>query len=115
MGQLDEDQAPDVRAELLYGISTFLGTSGSVDENSGGGCGAGSLPSVSEKGHYRYEAGVSTRAVLAMKEDGSPKIRKELVVLISSVVREWRGAWIYRKENRRARANKVGEKVEDLM
>ena len=120
MGQLDEDQAPDVRAALLYAISTFLGTSGSVDENSRGGCGAGSLPSVSEKGHYRIEAGVSTRAVLAVKEDGSPMVRKELVVLISSVVREWRGhfvvcAWIYWEEDRRARANKVGGKVEDLV
>ena len=71
MGQLDEDQAPDVRAALLYVISTFLGTSGSVDENSRGGCGAGSLPRVSEKGHYRIEAGVSTCAVLAVKEDGA--------------------------------------------
>ena len=118
MGQLGEDQAPDVRAALLYAISTFLGTSGSVDVNKRGGGGAGSLPSVSEKGHYRIEAGVSTSAVLAVKEDGSPMVRKELVVLISSVVREWRGhfvvcAWIYLEEDRRARASKVGGKMPD--
>ncbi|KAF8490741.1 hypothetical protein JB92DRAFT_3007752 [Gautieria morchelliformis] len=118
MGQLGEEQAPDVRAALLYAISTFLGTSGTVDVNSRGGGGAGSLPSVSEKGHYRIEAGVSTSAVLAVKEDGSPMVRKELVVLISSVVREWRGhfvvcAWIYWEEDRRARASKQGGKVPD--
>ena len=116
MGQLGEDQAPDVRAALLYGISTFLGTSGSVDVNNRGGGGAGSLPSVSEKGHYRIEAGIATNAVLAVKEDGSPMVRKELVVLISSVVREWRGhfvvcAWIYWEEDRRVQAMRAGGKI----
>jgi len=52
------------------------------------------------KGHYKIEAGVSASAVLAVKEDGSPMVRKELIVLISSVVREWQRhfvvcAWIY--------------------
>ena len=74
----------------------------------------GSLPSVSEKGHCRIEAGVSASAVLAVKEDGSPMVRKELIILISSVVREWQRhfvvcGWIYWEEDRRMRASKVGK------
>ncbi|KAF8579671.1 hypothetical protein K439DRAFT_1416099 [Ramaria rubella] len=112
MAQLGEDQAPDVRAALVYAISTFLGTSGTVDEDGNGGRGgggAGSLPSVSERGHYRIEAGVATSAVLAVREDASPVVRRELIVLISAVMREWRGhfvvcAWVYWEEDRRALA-----------
>ena len=71
--------------------------SGSVGVNDRGGGGAGSLPSVSEKGHYRIEAGISTYAVLAVEEDSSPMVRKEFVVLITSVVREWRGHFVLKK------------------
>ena len=52
------------------------------------------------------EVAVVTGATLAIKEDASPMVRKELLVLISCLVKEWRGyfivcAWIYWEEDRR--------------
>jgi len=61
-----------------------------------------------EETHFRMEVAVVTGATLAVKDDASPMCRKELLVLISCLVKEWRGyfvvcAWIYWEEDRRWR------------
>ncbi|KIJ53748.1 hypothetical protein M422DRAFT_25548 [Sphaerobolus stellatus SS14] len=132
LGVLSDEQAPDVRAAILYTLSTFLGTSGtstlpgssplaSLDPPSsstespppeivnpiihvGSGC-AGALPSLSLLGQYLLEAGTSTTAGIAIREDASAVVRKEGVVLISAVVEGWRGhfeaaAWVYWNEEK---------------
>ncbi|KAF8509765.1 raptor N-terminal caspase like domain-containing protein [Hysterangium stoloniferum] len=130
INHLETEQAPDVRAALLYSLSTFLGASGTADFNvmndlddninrnsrlARGGGGVGSLPSVSERGHYRLEAGLATTAMHSVQEDASPMVRKELVVLISTVVSVWKGhfvvcAWAYWEEERRVREKTTGVK-----
>ena len=59
------------------------------------------------------EVAVATRATPAIKEDASPMCRKELLVVISCLVKEWRGyfvvcAWLYWEEDRRWRSGSLG-------
>ena len=84
MGQLGVDEASDLRAVLLCAISMFLCTSGSADMVQHGGGSQESLPSVSDKDHYRIEAGMSAGAWRAIKEDGGLMVRKEIVVLMAA-------------------------------
>ncbi|KAI0756148.1 hypothetical protein C8Q80DRAFT_1115762 [Daedaleopsis nitida] len=100
------DDSPEVRAAALYALSTFLGASGSSDLTKLGGGGSGTMSQLEERIHFRMEVAVVTGAALAIKEDASPMVRKELLVLISCLVKEWRGyfivcAWLYWEENRR--------------
>ncbi|RPD64751.1 hypothetical protein L227DRAFT_540999 [Lentinus tigrinus ALCF2SS1-6] len=100
------DDSPEVRSAALYALSTFLGASGSSDLNKLGGGGSGTMYQLDERIHFRMEVAVVTGAALAIKEDASPMVRKELLVLISCLVKEWRGyfivcAWIYWEEDRR--------------
>lgn len=102
------DDSPEVRAAALYALGTFLGASGSADLNKLGGGGSGTMEQLDERIHFRMEVAVVTGAALAIKEDASPMVRKELLVLISCLVKEWRGyfiscAWIYWEEERRRR------------
>ncbi|EPS99346.1 hypothetical protein FOMPIDRAFT_1124614, partial [Fomitopsis schrenkii] len=100
------DDSPEVRSAALYALGTFLGASGSPDLNKLGGGGSGTQHQLPERIHFRMEVAVVTGATLAIKEDASPMVRKELLVLISCLVKEWRGyfivcAWIYWEEERR--------------
>ncbi|KAJ3557772.1 hypothetical protein NM688_g1286 [Phlebia brevispora] len=100
------DDSPEVRGAALYALGTFLGASGSGDAHKQGGGGSGSMIHLEERIHFRMEVAVVTGAALAIKEDASPMVRKELLVLISCLVKEWRGyfivcAWIYWEEERR--------------
>ena len=100
------DDSPEVRSAALYALGTFLGASGSPDLNKLGGGGSGTQHQLAERIHFRMEVAVVTGATLAIKEDASPMVRKELLVLISCLVKEWRGyfivcAWIYWEEERR--------------
>ncbi|THH30240.1 hypothetical protein EUX98_g3964 [Antrodiella citrinella] len=102
------DDSCEVRAAALYALGTFLGASGSADETKLGGGGSGTMSQLAERIHFRMEVAVVTGAALAIKEDASPMVRKELLVLISCLVKEWRGyfivcAWIYWEEERRRR------------
>jgi len=139
---LGEEQAsPDVRAAILYALSTFLGASGTrtltaanahllaLDPPSAsptslpgvppnpqlhtGGSGSGMMPSLSFNGHYLLEARIATNVAMACREDSSVLVRKEMVVLISCVVRAWKGhfisaAWIYWEEERAGGIGGVG-------
>ncbi|EMD32619.1 hypothetical protein CERSUDRAFT_87930 [Gelatoporia subvermispora B] len=105
------DDSAEVRAAALYALGTFLGASGSADLNKLGGGGSGTMYQLEERIHFRMEVAVVTGAVLAIREDASPMVRKELLVLISCLVKEWRGyfivcAWMYWEEDRKWREGK---------
>ncbi|KAI0770609.1 raptor N-terminal caspase like domain-containing protein [Fomes fomentarius] len=95
-----------VRSAALYALSTFLDASGSSDLNKLGGGGTGMMYQLDECAHFWREVVIVTGATLAIKEDASLMVQKELLVLISCLVKEWRGhfivcAWIYWEEARR--------------
>ncbi|KAG8751986.1 hypothetical protein FRC11_008795, partial [Ceratobasidium sp. 423] len=94
------DYSPNVRAAALYALSVFLGASGSAIEGRNGGGGTGCRIPLQEMDQLRLEVAIATGATLAGKEDASPMVRKELVVLLSCLVSKWRGwfvvaAWVY--------------------
>ncbi|PPQ79360.1 hypothetical protein CVT25_002630 [Psilocybe cyanescens] len=107
------DVSAEVRAAALYALGTFLGASGSADPNKQGGGGSGKMQHLDEFTHFKMEVAVVTGATLAIKDDASPMCRKELLVLISCLVKEWRGyfvvcAWLYWEEDRRWRSQTAG-------
>jgi regulator-associated protein of mTOR len=94
--------AVEVRAAALYAFGTLLGASSApVDSSEAkGGGGTGAQLGMTEMQQMEVEAGLAFACMMSVKEDASPMVRKELVVVISSVVREWRGwlvcaAWVY--------------------
>jgi len=97
--------AVEVRAAALYAFGTLLGASATpIDSSdSSGGGGMGAQLSITEGKQLDLEAGLAFACMMTVKEDASPMVRKELVVVISCVVREWRGwfvcaAWVYHEE-----------------
>lgn len=113
------DDSPEVRSAALYALGTFLGASGSADMNKLGGGGSGTMHQLDERIHFRMEVAVVTGATLAIKEDASPMVRKELLVLISCLVKEWRGyfivcAWIYWEEDRRFQERNTAQHDDDV-
>ncbi|KAH7911589.1 raptor N-terminal caspase like domain-containing protein [Hygrophoropsis aurantiaca] len=114
------DDSPEVRAAALYALGTFMGASGSADPAKQGGGGSGTQYQLEERIHFRMEVAVATGATLAVKDDASPMVRKELLVLISCLVKEWRGyfvicAWIYWEEERKWRTDTGTQHHEEEM
>ena len=108
------DDSPEVRAAVLFALGTFMGASGSGISTKIGGGGTGTMHHLEERVHFRMEVAVVTGGALAIKEDASPMVRKELLVLISCLVKEWRGhfvvcAWVYWEEDRRWRLSTTTE------
>ncbi|KII94228.1 hypothetical protein PLICRDRAFT_101175 [Plicaturopsis crispa FD-325 SS-3] len=102
------DDSPEVRTAALFALGTFLGATGSADPAKQGGGGSGHMHQLDERIHFRMEVAVATGAALTIKDDASPMVRKELTVLISCLVKEWRGyfvvcAWFYWEENRKSK------------
>lgn len=100
------DPSPEVRAAALFALGTFMGASGSTDPNKKGGGGTGSMYHLDERTHFRLEVAVGTGAAIGTKEDASPMVRKELLILLSCLVKEWRGyfvivAWLFWEEERK--------------
>ena len=98
--ELLHDVAPEVRAAAMYALGTFLGASGSASDTRRGGGGTGGLLPFDLRDQFRIEVAIGTRAMLAGRDDASPLVRKELLVLLSALVTEWRGwfvvaAWLY--------------------
>ncbi|WRT67669.1 uncharacterized protein IL334_004641 [Kwoniella shivajii] len=93
--------AVEVRAAALYAFGTLLGASSApVEMDAKGGGGTGAQLGLSDIQQLEIEAGLAFACMMSVKEDASPMVRKELVVVISCVVREWRGwlvcaAWAY--------------------
>ena len=117
IGLLSDDSA-EVRSAALFALGTFLGATGSANPNKQGGRGSGTMYHLEERIHFRMEVAVVTGATLAVKDDASPMVRKELLVLISCLVKEWRGyfvvcAWLYWEEDRRWRAGLTSHQFED--
>jgi regulator-associated protein of mTOR len=109
------DHSPEVRSAALFALGTFMGASGS--SGSGGG-GSGTMEHLEERIHFRMEVAVATGATLAIKDDASPMVRKELLVVISCLVKEWRGyfvvcAWLYWEEDRKWRAGGTAHHQEE--
>ena len=103
------DDSTEVRAAALYALGTFMGASGSGDPNKQGGGGTGTMYQLEERVHFRMEVAVATGATIAIKDDASPMCRKELLTVISCLVKEWRGyfvvcAWLYWEEDRKWRS-----------
>ncbi|WVQ80682.1 hypothetical protein IAT38_002787 [Cryptococcus sp. DSM 104549] len=94
----------EVRAAALYAFGTLLGASASpIDTPAKGGGGTGAQLGLSDIQQLEVEAGLAFACIMSVKEDASPLVRKELVVVISCVVREWRGwlvcaAWVYAEQ-----------------
>jgi regulator-associated protein of mTOR len=112
--QLLSDDSVEVRCAALYALGTFMGASGSSNPRKRGGGGSGTMPHFESKViHFKMEVAVVTGASLAMKDDASPMCRKELIVLLSCLVKEYRGffvvcAWLYWEEDRRWKAQGQG-------
>ena len=110
-----KSSAVEVRAAALYAFGTLLGASAApVDstEIKGGG-GTGAQVGVEENAQLEIEAGLAFACMMSVKEDASPLVRKELIVVISCVVREWRGwlvcaAWAYFEQEALAAALEAG-------
>jgi regulator-associated protein of mTOR len=107
------DDSTEVRAAALYALGTFMGASGSADPNKQGGGGTGTMYQLEERVHFRMEVAVATGATIAIKDDASPMCRKELLTVISCLVKEWRGyfvicAWLYWEEDRKWRSGATG-------
>lgn len=112
IGMLADDSA-EVRAAALYALGTFMGASGSADPNKQGEGGTGTMYQLEERVHFRMEVAVATGATIAIKDDASPMCRKELLTVISCLVKEWRGyfvvcAWLYWEEDRKWRSTTMG-------
>lgn len=107
------DDSAEVRSAALYALGVFMGASGSANINKQGGGGTGTMHHLDERVHFRMEVAVATGATLAIRDDASPMCRKELLVVISCLVKEWRGyfvvcAWMYCEEDRRWRSGTAG-------
>ncbi|KAK0233895.1 raptor N-terminal caspase like domain-containing protein [Armillaria fumosa] len=110
------DESVEVRCAVLYALQTFMGASGSLDPTKRGGGGSGNLTGlfeVEESFHMRLEVCLITGATFIIKDDASPMARKELLVLISTLVREWRGhfvvcAWLYWEQDQCWRTKDFG-------
>ncbi|KAF7347293.1 Target of rapamycin complex 1 subunit mip1 [Mycena venus] len=117
--QLLSDDSVEVRCAALYALGTFMGASGSSNARKRGGGGSGTMPHFESKViHFKMEVAVVTGATLAMKDDASPMCRKELIVVLSCLVKEYRGffvvcAWLYWEEDRKWKAQGGHHPVDD--
>ncbi|ORY31404.1 raptor N-terminal caspase like domain-domain-containing protein [Naematelia encephala] len=117
-----KSKAVEVRAAALYAFGTLLGASSApIDSTEArGGGGTGSQLGISEQTQLEIEAGLAFACMMQVKEDASPMVRKELVVVISCVVREWRGwlvcaAWAYYEQEAALAAAEHGEEPSDVV
>ncbi|KAJ6601189.1 hypothetical protein DFH09DRAFT_1127079 [Mycena vulgaris] len=105
--QLLSDDSVEVRCAALFALGTFMGASGSSNPKKRGGGGTGTMPHFESKlTHFKMEVAVVTGATLAMTDDASPMCRKEIIVVLSTLVKEYRGffvvcAWLYWEEDRK--------------
>jgi regulator-associated protein of mTOR len=114
------DNSAEVRTAALFALGTFMGASSSADSNRRGGGGTGSMYHLDERTHFRLEVAVGTGAALTTRDDASPMVRKELLVLLSCLVKEWRGyfviaAWTYWEEEHKRLDGSQSPHDEDIV
>lgn len=93
---LRTDSIPEVRAAVLYALGTLLGTTGSSSPLKKFGrsiVSGGSTLALLYSERVDVELGVAM-AALNSSTDGSPLVRRELVVLLSAIVNEHRGQFL---------------------
>ncbi|KAJ7762335.1 hypothetical protein DFH07DRAFT_407956 [Mycena maculata] len=119
--QLLSDDSVEVRCAALFALGTFMGASGSSNPRKRGGGGSGTMPHFESKRiHFKMEVAVVTGATLAIKDDASPMCRKEITVLLSCLVKEYRGffvvcAWLYWEEDRKWKQQGAHHVIDDDM
>lgn len=97
--QMHTDPVPEVRASILFCLGIFIGTTASdplTGKSSAGRSLSGSAverTGLSEQWQADEELGVAM-ATLKMQSDGSPMVRKELIILLSAIVYNYRGSFI---------------------
>lgn len=93
---LHTDPVPEVRAAVMYALGTLLGTTGSSNPAKRFGrsiaC-SGRASGLSPGEQTDVELGVAM-ATLKSSSDGSPLVRRELIVLLSSIVNEHQGQFV---------------------
>ncbi|GAA5906455.1 hypothetical protein JCM6882_004440 [Rhodosporidiobolus microsporus] len=93
---LHTDPVPEVRAAVMYALGTLLGTTGSSNPQKRFGrsiaC-SGPASGLSAGEQTDVELGVAM-ATLKSSSDGSPPVRRELIVLLSSIVNEHQGQFV---------------------
>ncbi|GAA6056875.1 hypothetical protein JCM3770_005122 [Rhodotorula araucariae] len=93
---LHTDPVPEVRAAVMYALGTLLGTTGSSNPEKKFGrsiaC-SGPASGLSPGEQTDVELGVAM-ATLKASSDGSPPVRRELIVLLSSIVNEHQGQFV---------------------
>ena len=93
---LHTDDVPEVRASVLYALGTLLGTTGSSSPTKMFGrsiaC-TGPAAGLSSTEQTDVELGVAM-STLKCSADGSPIVRRELVILLSGIVNEHQGQFI---------------------
>ncbi|GAA6007493.1 hypothetical protein JCM10207_006363 [Rhodosporidiobolus poonsookiae] len=111
---LHTDPVPEVRAAVMYALGTLLGTTGSSNPEKKFGrsiaC-SGPASGLSAGEQTDVELGVAM-ATLKSSSDGSPPVRRELIVLLSSIVNEHQGQFViaaYRAVVERAQQATAGE------
>jgi len=111
---LHVDPVPEVRAAVMYALGTLLGTTGSSNPSKRFGrsiaC-SGPASGLSPGEQTDVELGVAM-ATLKSSSDGSPPVRRELIVLLSSIVNEHQGQFViaaYRAVVERVHQANAGE------
>ncbi|GAA5955837.1 hypothetical protein JCM21900_001731 [Sporobolomyces salmonicolor] len=111
---LHTDPVPEVRASVMYALGTLLGTTGSSNpaKKFGRSIACSEAASGLSPGEQTdVELGVAM-ATLKSASDGSPPVRRELIILLSSIVNEHQGQFIiaaYRSVVERATKANAGE------
>jgi regulator-associated protein of mTOR len=94
----ERELVPEVRSAVLYALGTLIGTSGAEESSPRRGSRSLSAASPEKTGlafHEQadIELGVAMMT-LKMVSDGSPMVRRELVILLSAVVVEHLGSFV---------------------
>lgn len=97
--QIHADPVPEVRAAILFALGVFIGTTAAdmqANRSQAGRPLSGSAPErtgLSEQWQADEELGVAM-ATLKCQGDGSPIVRKELIILLSALVYNHRGSFV---------------------
>ncbi|CAK5280818.1 unnamed protein product [Mycena citricolor] len=119
--QLLSDDSVEVRCASLYALGTFMGASGSSNPDKRGGGASGRMAIFESKiDHFKSEVALVTGITLAVKDDASPMCRKEMIVVLSCLVKEYRGyfvvcAWIYYEEDRHRMEGKLSTVTDEAV